>query len=337
MHGRWPALLDRTRCRLRMKECPMKRVVLFISMVVSLLLLWGCVSTSTVQMIPPSPVVEPAPVQETGPFQASSMLYKMDDSYYEQLVSQQTSGISKTPAKTVEPVAIPPAPLEKPLVIEPAPVRVEAVPAPEPKATVPEGLVFKAVGTGLTESEARSDALAALSGILYSKVSSTIETRDKVNEIAGIEVANTSSFSEHTIVSTDLPILGASFSLLPRTVYDPNRKAYLRQVEAVMTASASLALYEGELTALATTIRSAERDYPSYADSLTQESALQRLLDAYLAFERLSYVARALGSKTIPTLSQSSYSVEAQFRQMEKVVDSYAKAARNLTRAIVGD
>jgi hypothetical protein len=191
-----------------------------------------------------------------------------------------------------------------------------------------------AIGTGLSENEARSDALAALSGILYSKVSSTIETRDKVNEIAGILVANTSSFSEQTKVSTDLPILGASYSLLPQTAYDPNRKAYVYQVEALLSASVSLPLYERELASLAATIRSAERDYPSHADSLVQESALQRLLDAYLGFERLSYVARTLGSRNIPDLSQTRYSIETQLRNLEKVVDSYAKAARNLTKGV---
>lgn len=336
-------------CKGSLMGVEMKRVALFI-MVLLLFMVLGC--TTTTQAIPPSPVVEPAPapVQEAEPFRASSMLGKLDESGFEQLVDQRTKAISVTPAKTVETAVIPPAPIEEPAVIEPAPVRVEAVPVPEPvtpykeerpvvqktepKETIPEGLVFKAVGTGLTESEARSDALAALSGILYSKVSSTIETKDKVNEIAGIEVANASSFSEHTLVSTDLPILGASFSLLPRTVYDAQRKAYLKQVEAVMAGSVSLPLYEGELTTLAAVIRSAERDYPSSADSLSQESALQRLLDAYLEFERLSYVARALGSKTIPTLMQTSYSVEAQLRQMEKVVDSYAKAARNLTKGL---
>ena len=205
------------------------------------------------------------------------------------------------------------------------------VPSPSPKQS---NIMVTAIGTGLSENEARSDALVALSGILYSKVSSTIETKDKVNEIAGIEVANTSSFSEQTKVSTDLPILGASYSLLPQTAYDPNRKAYVYQVEAVMLASVSLPLYERELASLAATIRSAELDYPSSADSLAQESALQKLLDAYLEFERLSYVARTLGSEAIPTLAQTRYSLEARLRQVEKVVDSYTKAACTLTKSI---
>ncbi|NCC14434.1 MAG: hypothetical protein EOM32_13795, partial [Spirochaetia bacterium] len=250
----------------------MKRTVVGVFALLLVFVLGGCMTTSPSAQQEPvivSPVVEEV---EIPVFQASSMLDKLDDTKFEQKVEEMLSKSIEVPAKAVKPESIPPAPLEEPVVIEPALVREEAV--PEPKATVPEGLVFKAVGTGLTESEARSDAIAALSGILYSKVSSTIETRDKVNEIAGIEVASASSFSEHTIVSTDLPILGASFSLLPRTVYDPNRKAYLNQVEAVLKASVSLALYEGELASLAATIQSAEREYPSYADSLVQESAL---------------------------------------------------------------
>lgn len=225
----------------------MKRTVVGVFALLLVFVLGGCMVISPSAQQEPvivSPVVEEV---ETPVFQASSMLDKLDDTKFEQKVEEMLSKSIEVPAKAVKPESIPPAPLEEPVVIEPALGREEAVPVPEPKATVPEGLVFKAVGTGLTESEARSDAIAALSGILYSKVSSTIETRDKVNEIAGIEVANASSFSEHTIVSTDLPILGASFSLLPRTVYDPNRKAYLNQVEAVLKASVSLALYEGEL------------------------------------------------------------------------------------------
>lgn len=205
------------------------------------------------------------------------------------------------------------------------------LPSPPPKQN---DIRITAIGTGLSENEARSDALAALSGILYSKVSSSIETTEKVNEIAGIEVANTSSFSENISVSTNLPILGASYSLLPQTAYDTNRKAYVYQVEAVLSASISLPLYEGELASLAATIRSAELDYPSSADSLAQESALQKLLDAYLEFERLSYVARTLGSEAIPTLAQTRYSLEARLRQVEKVVDSYTKAACTLTKGI---
>ena len=319
----------------------MKRVALFVSMVLLLSMFLGCATT---QAIPSGPVEEPAPyaVKDAEPFRASSMLGKRDESGFEQLLEQQTSVIRETPVKAVDPS-----------IYEPTPVIVEAVPVPEPKTpykeerpvlqksepkeTISDGLIFKAVGTGITESEARSDALAALSGILYSKVSSTIETKDKVNEIAGIEVANTSSISEQTMVSTDLPILGASFSLLPPTVYDAQRKAYLKQVEAVMTGPVSLPLYEGELTSLAAVIQSAERDYPSSADSLAQESALQRLLDAYLEFERLSYVARALGSEAIPNLSQNSYSIQAKLHQMGSVIDSYAKAARNLTRAVNSD
>jgi len=330
----------------------MKRVALFVSMVLLLFMVLGCTTATITQAIPPSPVVEPVPdpVQEAEPFRASSMLGKLDESGFEQLVDQRTKAISETPVKAVEPVAIPPAPLEKPAVIEPAPVRVEAVPVSEPvtpykeerpvvqkaesKETVPEGLVFNAVGTGLTESEARIDALAALSGILYSKVSSTIETKEKVNEIAGIEVANTSSFSEHTLVSTDLPILGASYALLPKTIYDMNRKAYLKQVEALMVGSVSLPLYESELARLASFIGSAGDTQQTGVDSLAQEASLLKLLDAYLEFERLSYVARALGSSTIPTLPQTRYSIETQLRQMEKVVDSYAKAARNLTKGV---
>ena len=57
---------------------------------------------------------------------------------------------------------------------------------PEQRESMPEGVVIKAVGTGLTESEVRTDVFAALSGILYSKVSSSIETTEEMNEIAGI-------------------------------------------------------------------------------------------------------------------------------------------------------
>jgi len=205
------------------------------------------------------------------------------------------------------------------------------LPSPPPKQN---DIRITAIGTGLSENEARSDALAALSGILYSKVSSLIETKEKVNEIAGIEVANTSSFSENISVSTNLPILGASYSLLPQTAYDTNRKAYVYQVEAVLSASISLPLYEGELARLASTIGSAGETHHLGSDSLAQEASLLKLLDAYLEFERLSYVARALGSKSIPVLSQSRYSLESKLRQVEKVVDSYAKASRNLTKGV---
>ncbi len=284
----------------------MRKGLVGVAAVVLLILLGGCTTSSQVAVSPVDDAVvfELIPVQDEPitPFQASSMLDKLvvDD--------QRTSGFSEASEAASE----------------------------KPSGQVPEpgAVVINAVGTGLTESEARSDALAALSGILYSKVSSSIETTEKTNEIAGIEVADFSSFSENITVSTDLPILGASYSLLPKTIYDINRKAYLKQVEAVMTGSVSLPLYEGELARLASFIESEGEIEQLDADSLAQEASLLKLLDACLEFERLSYVARALGSSAIPTLSQSRYSLESKLRQVEKVVDSYVKAARTLTRNV---
>ncbi|NBK25860.1 MAG: hypothetical protein EOM68_28080, partial [Spirochaetia bacterium] len=279
------------------------------------------------------------------------MLNRLEYSDFEESLDDQgASGFSKVPVKAVEPIPIPSAPLEESLVVEPAPVVVKPTPitepeihytedrpveqAPKTRESIPEAVVIKAVGTGLTENEARSDALAALSGILYSKVSSSIETTEKVNEIAGIEVANTSSFSENISVSTNLPILGASYSLLPKTIYDVNRKAYLYQVEVMMSDVVSLPLYEVELARLASFIGSAGDIQQTGVDSLAQEASLLKLLDAYLEFERFSYVARALGSRNIPVLSQTRYSIETKLRQVEKIVDSYTKAARNLTKGV---
>jgi hypothetical protein len=307
------------------------------------LLLTGCTTPSGIlrKAIPEGDIVSSPPETESGqqPFQASVMVGMLETKELEQVLDQRMSGFSERDAEETNEAGESSVDAEVPAMpmgmqqAKDVPFT-EGEPVPPLAVPTTNSVSVKALGTGLTENEARSDALAALSGILYSQVASSIKTTEKVNEIAGIQVANSSSFAENIAVSTNLPILGASYSLLPRTVYDANRKVYLKQVEVVMTGSISLPLYKQELTALAATIESAEGEYPSSADSLAQESALQRLLDVYLAFERLSYVARALGSEEIPSLSQNSYSIQTKLQQIERVVDSYAKAARNLCKGV---
>ncbi len=176
----------------------------------------------------------------------------------------------------------------------------------------------------MTESEARSEALSALAGILYSQVSSSTEIQERVSQLDDKEIGNFSSFSEDIKVSSNLPILGASYSTLPQTIYDANRQVFLFQVEAVMKGSYSLPLYESELVSLSAQIYSAEQAFPSDGDSLEQEKFLESLLALYADFDKLAYVAKALGTKTIPDLPGSRYAVEAQLRQLEGLVDSYA-------------
>lgn len=196
------------------------------------------------------------------------------------------------------------------------------------------GIVITAVGTGSSQKEAKSDALAALSGVLYSQVSSLTQIQQDIEEVDGQEVGNTSSFSERIAVSTDLPILGASYTVLPKQVYDENSDIYLYQVEAILQSTSALPLYQNEITSITRDISRAESEFPEEAGSIEQEKALRALYDLYSEFEKLSYVALILGAEQFPPLERSVTSIEMNIRELEGVIDSYAKAARSLMKDV---
>jgi hypothetical protein len=300
--------------------------------------------------------------QETSPipipFQATSMIRILDTDDTEKILNQPLSGFVESNSDTeinmdkantlLEPQII----LEtkttatiKPEVLikeelkpqEVAIVVVESKPADILLAPKPSNLTIAAVGSGLSETEARIDALSALSGILYSQVKSSIEIHEKESEIDGNIVSHSSSYIEDIVVSTSLPILGASYSSVPRTFYDTQRQVMMYQVDVAIKAITSLPLYEGEIKRLASLINDVEQSLPCHAVSLVLEDNLSLLLGYYTQVEKLSYVAHALGLHDIPVLKQSCYSIESQLRSLNRVIDSYEKAAKTLTKAITKD
>jgi hypothetical protein len=191
-----------------------------------------------------------------------------------------------------------------------------------------------AIGSGLSEAEAKNDALASLGSILYSQVSSFVETSKKETEAAGVFVDSKASFSQEIKIASDLPLLGATFPTALHTSYDAKRKALVYEIEAVLDSATSLFLYESELETVGQKITLAEDNLPKAKDSLEKEEQLNLLLGYYTQFEKLGYVARALGSTTIPELRQSKYSLALQLMQQSNVIDSYEKAARVLAKAV---
>lgn len=338
-----------------MKKNFLTRNIVILTIMVLLILIVGCATSSNLQ---PEIISDTGAIdtleeqeQEETPFQASMKMGLLDTSETEKIFDQPFSEIvdSDTEAaldsgESITPSEAPSilAPMEQApempdLLIQPQLMNVvatETEPVVPIKAPKSNNLTITAIGSGLSEAEAKSDALSALSGILHSQVVSSIEIREKVSEVNGIEVGNVSSFAEDIVVSTSLPILGASFSAVPRTSYDRIRKTTVYQVDVVMKASASLPLYEGELNALAFRINKAEESLPSDTDSLVLEERLSLLLGYYTQYEKLSYVARTLGLEQIPDLKQSRYSIESQLKELGRVNDSYEKAAQNLTKTV---
>ncbi|MEA5032979.1 MAG: hypothetical protein VB025_12610 [Sphaerochaeta sp.] len=194
-----------------------------------------------------------------------------------------------------------------------------------------------AVGSGLSELEAKNDALSTLSGILYSHIISSFNTKEYVFEIDGRMVGTETSIAQDIVVSTSLPILGALFSTEPQITYDSNRMATIYLIDVVLKASVSLPLYEEELKAIASNIASAEILLEKSDNSLAKEDQMSLLLGYYTQYEKLAYVAHALGSENIPILKQSRYSIEAQLMELGRVNDSYEKASRNLTHSVSPD
>jgi hypothetical protein len=191
-----------------------------------------------------------------------------------------------------------------------------------------------ATGSGLSEAEAKNDALSSLGAILYSQVSSVVKTSKKETEVAGSFAENQSSFFQEIKVASDLPLLGATFPSALNTSYDAKRKALVYEIEVVLDSATALSLYENELKVIGQKITLAEDNLPKAKDSLEKEGQLNLLLGHYTQFEKLAYVARALGSTAIPELRQSRYSLELQLMQLSSVIDSYQKAARALARAV---
>ncbi|MDX9914659.1 MAG: hypothetical protein RBS49_02120 [Sphaerochaeta sp.] len=191
-------------------------------------------------------------------------------------------------------------------------------------------LVIRAVGSGLSEGEARADALSSLSLMLHAQVEGSQQVSDRVAMADGKVVATASDFVEQITVSTSLPILGAALT----TSFDGNRIAPLYHTEAVLDASVSLPLYEQELERLANLINSV--DFPSleHADSRIQERQLSQLLSYHDQYERHAYVARALGTEELPPLSHSRYALELKIGALARVNDTYAKAAQSLVQGV---
>ncbi len=278
----------------KLKRCKLG----FLGVAALLLLLGGCTTTHSMDTEKPVPI-PPAPVEKKvlePPVQASQMVSLLD-------TTEDAIVLQEQPDKAVE----------TPLQAKQAPSSLDS-------------LGFSAIGRGPTEAEARSEALASLSAILYSQVSSIVESSKKESELAGVVIGQRSSFSEAIKVLSDLPLLGVSLTV--------TRKASVYEAEAVLQASTSLVLYEGELQELARTITRAEANLPATLDSLTKEEQLDLLLGYYIQFEKLGYVARALGATRLPQLEGSRYSLELQKLQESQVIDSYEKAARSLTRAV---
>ena len=194
-----------------------------------------------------------------------------------------------------------------------------------------------AVGSGLSESEARSDALSALSMALYSQIESLVETKEYVLEADGQVTETESSISQNSIVSTNLPILGAEISIAPRISYDENRKRNIYLMDAILKASTALPLYEEELKKLSTLMADAESILEKTADTLLRMKQLSQLLSYSLQYEKLAYVAHALGSLNIPPVEYSPYAIEAELLKLRSVNDSYERAAENLTRTVMQD
>lgn len=204
---------------------------------------------------------------------------------------------------------------------------IQKTPAPHLK----EDKVVVAIGSGLTELAARSDALAALSTILHSQVKSSIEVSELNLKIGDEIVDATSAYREDIIVSTNLPILGASYTPLS-SYYDSQRDVRIYQVEAALMASTSLPLYEKELKAVALSINESVEDIEIGVDSLREEEEILLLLSYYEQFQKLSYVAQVFGATELPRLNRSRYTLEALLLELESINDSYEKTARNLTK-----
>jgi|LSQX01.2.fsa_nt_gb hypothetical protein len=196
------------------------------------------------------------------------------------------------------------------------------------------GKTIKAVGSGLTESEARTDALTGLSRILYAEVVSSLETKDYLLEVDGRVAGTESSIEQHSVVSTNLPILGAQISTIPRLSYDASRRKTVFMIDAALNSSNALPLYERELEKLSGMITEAEAFLEAADDVSILALHLSQLLSLYLQYEKLSYVAHALGSTKIPLLEHSRIEIELQLINLSKMNDSYERAARNLTQSI---
>lgn len=322
--------------------------------VLSLLFLGGCATSAKEIPDSPPPALEESEVVDP-PFQASQKISLLDISladspparpvgfHHQEVPSDEIIDPAVEKERVVLPLL---AEISSPMLAKESvpPIlpeeagetpldKTEPLTLPSPKQSA---LVVSAIGSGLSEAEARSDALASLSSILYSQVSSFVETTKKESELAGVIVGNRSFFLEEIKVSSDLPLLGVSNTVLG-TSYDSKHKAFVYEVEAVMKASTSLPLYESELKDFAAKITLVEANLPQAKDSLAKEKQLNLLLGYYTEFEKLGYVARALGATALPSLSRSRYSLELLLMEEGRVIDSYEKAALNLTKAVSKD
>ena len=194
-----------------------------------------------------------------------------------------------------------------------------------------------AVGSGLSDTEARNDALSSLSGLLYSQVVSSIESEDMLREIDGKVVHKEINLIQDISITSNLPILGAYFSDPPQYTYDVSRGVPIYQIRVILNPINSLPLYEKELERLALSILDIENQLEHSIDSLVREEQLTFLLEQYTQFEKLAFVAFALGSTNIPKIKYTRTAIEFKLLELGRINDSYEKAAQKLTKDVFQD
>lgn len=180
-------------------------------------------------------------------------------------------------------------------------------------------------GYGKTEKEAKHAALADLSTSIEANVQSEFKQILKV--VGHGDKEQIEEASQNLIqVKSQLPILGAKFTLLPA------KKEIL--AKAILDSTTALVLYEAKLKDLIKEAdhynfklekgRSSGREYDTLLDLL---ALTQR-------FYKYKIVAVMLGSRKIPEFSFTEAEVRERMRSLEVMATSIDLAARLLTKGI---
>ncbi|RLG36430.1 MAG: hypothetical protein DRO01_08150, partial [Thermoproteota archaeon] len=175
------------------------------------------------------------------------------------------------------------------------------------------------VGYAKTSVEAKKEALADLSQAIKSEVRSNFESTTKVS---GEKSASNSS--SNIKVSSNLPILGADFFEL--------RKTLEFEVEASLYPSKVTKLYVSKLRNIKNEIKAANAELSKSKSNALKLSLYEDVYSLLKEYDRYESVATILGAKLPSRLSITKVKVKNEIKKLSLRIDSLQMAAEILAK-----
>ncbi len=193
--------------------------------------------------------------------------------------------------------------------------------------------VIETEGTGPTEAQAKSNALAAMSQTLRSDVQTSTDARNNYVQSSGKKEKTTSiSVMERRIlVSSEMPLYGVKFKSENNGL---KGKALEYIVTATMDSKDALPSYKKEMSSLVDKINAGVKILPGLTGD-KEDDQWQILAANYASFDKMEIVFTILGAKNTIKPELSSADFRVRYEQRAKQITTLEKAGELIASAII--